>query len=90
MPINAGVRLVIRNNAVKSVTVNGKEIEDDKEYRIATIDYLVNTEDYFNAKIAREDFNICVREYFVEYFRYLAALNGGYITAAKDGRIKIE
>ena len=54
MPINAGVRLVIRNNAVKSVTVNGKEIEDDKEYRIATIDYLVNTEDYFNAKIARE------------------------------------
>ena len=90
MPINAGVRLVIRNNAVKSVTVNGKEIEDDKEYRIATIDYLVNTEDYFNAKIAREDFNICVREYFVEYFRHLAALNGGYITAEKDGRIKIE
>jgi 2',3'-cyclic-nucleotide 2'-phosphodiesterase (5'-nucleotidase family) len=92
MPVNKGVKLVIDGNRVKSVTVNGKSVEDDKVYNIATIDYLVNTGRYGLDKILnRTDSAEMVRDYFGEYFRYLAAQNPeGHITASVDGRIVIE
>ena len=92
MPVNKGVKLVIDGNRVKSVTVNGKSVEDDKVYNVATIDYLVNTGRYGLDKILnRTDSAEMVRDYFGEYFRYLAAQNPeGHITASVDGRIVIE
>lgn len=90
MPINAGVRLVISGSSVKSVTVNGKAIDNNKEYTIATINYLVNTEDYFKSITSRKDYNIFVRDYYVDYFRHLSKQNDGKITAVKDGRITKE
>ena len=92
LPINKGVRMVISNNKVKSVTVDGKPIEDSKTYTVATIDYLVNLGRYGleNAK-SRHDSPEIIRDCFVSYFRHLAALNDRKeITAAKDGRIKVE
>ena len=92
LPINKGVRMVISNNKVKSVTVDGKPIEDSKTYTVATIDYLVNLGRYGleNAQ-SRHDSPEIIRDCFVSYFRHLAALNDRKeITAAKDGRIKVE
>lgn len=88
MPVNAGVRLVISGDKVKSVTVNGKQIEDNKDYKIATIDYLMNLGRYgLQNATSRNDSPDIIRDCFVDYFRHLAAENGGKITAAKDGRI---
>ena len=89
MPINAGVRLVISNKKVKSLTINGKAINDSQTYTIATLNYLVNTEDYFKNHLTRMDYSIYVWDYYTAYFRHLAAQNNGQITAAKDGRIVI-
>ena len=88
MPVNAGVRLVISGGKVKSVTVNGRQIEDNEDYKIATIDYLMNLGRYgLQNATSRNDSPDIIRDCFVEYFRHLASENGGKITAAKDGRI---
>ena len=91
LPVNSGVKLVISNKKVKSVTVHGKAIDNNKTYTVATIDYLVELERYgFENAISRSDSPEVIRDYFVEYFRYLAKLNNGKITASKDGRVTTE
>ena len=91
LPVNSGVKLVIRDKTVKSVTVNGKPIDNNKIYTIASIDYLVELERYgFENAINRSDSPEIIREYFVDYFRHLAEQNNGLITARYDGRITNE
>lgn len=91
MPVNKAVKLVISNNKVKSVTINGQPIDENKTYKVATIDYLVNTGRYgLDNAITRNDSAEIIRDWFGEYFRHLSAQNNGKITAAKDGRITIE
>lgn len=91
-PINGAVRLIISGKKVKSVTINGENISDNKTYTVATIDYLVNTGDYgLDRCIDRKDSYEVIRDYFGDYYRYLASLNGNReITAWADGRIIIE
>ena len=91
LPINKEVRLVISGKKVKSVTVNGQPIDDNKTYTVATIDYLMNLGRYgLENATGRRDAPDIIRDYFVAYFRHLAAQNDGKITASTDGRIKIE
>ena len=88
LPVNSGVKLVISNNKVKSVTVGGEAIDNNKTYTVATIDYLVELRRYgFENAISRTDSPEIIRDYFVEYFGHLAKENGGKITASTDGRI---
>ena len=91
LPVNSGVRLVISNKKVKSVTVDGKAIDNNKTYSVATIDYLMNLGRYgLQNATNRRDSGEIIRDYFVEYFRHLAAENNGNINATTDGRIRIE
>ena len=91
LPINKEVRMVISGNKVKSVTVNGKTINDNQTYIVATIDYLMNLGRYgLENATDRKDASEIIRDYFVAYFRHLASENGGKITASTDGRIKVE
>lgn len=92
--VNKEVRLVSNSNGwVSSITINGEEIDDDKQYTVATIDYITDNDAYTSIlgnPIDREDSVEMIRDYFGEYFKYLAAQNNGYITASTDGRITIE
>lgn len=91
LPVNSGVKLVISNKKVKSVTVGGKAIDDNKIYTVASIDYLVELKRYgFENAISRSDSPEIIRDYFVDYFRHLAAKNNGKITASKDGRVTVQ
>lgn len=91
MPINSAVRLKIRDGKVSSVRIDGKEIDEDKEYTIATIDYLANTGEYgLDKGTDRTDSPEFIRDCFGDYFRHIASGNGGKITASTDGRIVIE
>ena len=88
LPVNSAVKLVISNKKVKTVTINGKAIDNNKTYTVATIDYLVELERYgFENATSRSDSPEIIRDYFVEYFRHLAQENNGQIKASKDGRI---
>ena len=92
LPINSDVRLVISNKKVKSVTVKGEPVDYDKTYKVATIDYLVNTGRYgLTNAISRVDAPEYIRDYFVDYFKYLAQQDpNGYIRAYRDGRVTID
>lgn len=91
LPINSAVRLVIKNQAVESVTIHGEPIDDNKIYTVATVDYLVNTGRYgFENALTRKDTPDIVRDYYGEYIKYLASLNSkGHIIVPIDGRIVI-
>ncbi len=91
LPINKEVKMVISGKKVKSVTVNGETIKDNQTYTVATIDYLMNLGRYgLENATGRRDAPEIIRDYFVAYFRHLAAENNGQITASKDGRITIQ
>ena len=91
MPVNSGVRLVIRNSKVKSVTIDGRQIDENATYTVATIDYLVNTEDYLQNILSRRDSEEYIRDYFGNYFKFRAQNDPkGHITASIEGRITIE
>ena len=92
LPVNKDVRLVISNGKVKNVTLKGEAIDYNKTYTVATIDYLVNTGRYgLTNAISRVDAPEYIRDYFVDYFKYLAQQDpNGYIRAYRDGRVTIE
>lgn len=91
LPINGGVKLVIKDNKVKSVTVGGQAIDDNRTYTVATIDYLVNLGRYgLENALTRRDAPDIIRDNFVDYFRHLASENNNNITAGTDGRITVE
>lgn len=91
LPISKTVKMVIKDKKVKSVTVNGQPVDNNKVYTVATVDYLVNLGRYgLENAISRNDSPDIIRDNFVEYFRYLALQNGGRITASKDGRVTKE
>lgn len=91
MPVSGNIRMVIdQNNNLISVTVNGEDIDDDKTYNVATIDYLVNLGRYgLENAINRKDDTEIIRDYFVEYYRHIAERNNGRIETYTDGRITI-
>ena len=92
LPVSKSVKLIIKDKKVKSVTVNGKAIDNSKTYTVATIDYLVNLGRYgLENASSRHDSHEIIREYFVSYFRHLASQNSrNEITSATDGRITAE
>jgi len=91
MPVNKGVKLVISNGKVKSLTINGQPVDEEQTYTIATIDYLANLGRYgLDKAMSRNDAPDIIRDYFGEYFRYLADRDpNNEIRAYTDGRIII-
>ena len=72
------------------MTVGGKAIDDNREYLVATIDYISDNDantSIFNNPVDREDSVEMIRDYLGEYFKYLADQINGQITGATDGRI---
>ena len=91
--VNKGVKIVKRGKTITTMTVGGQEIDDERNYTVATIDYVRDNDKYasiFEDCIDQEDSVEMIRDYFGEYFRYIADQNGGDIIGNTDGRIIIE
>ena len=89
--MSAGVRLVVDGYRVKECTVNGKPIEDDKNYVIATIDFLVDGGD--NLYVMKEaDWvirtDVKLMNLFISYIEGLTA-RGANIETFVDERCKV-
>ena len=91
LPIGGNIKMVVSGGSVKSVTVNGKQIVNNQTYTVATIDYLANLGRYGlgNATNRRSSTEF-IRDYFGEYFKYIASQNNGYIDGPLDNRITVE
>ena len=73
-------------------TVQEKEIEDDKDYTVATIDYLADGNDgltpFINADKRECPDGLTLRGLFLDYVRQQTAA-GKKITSKLDGRITV-
>ncbi|MBD1431339.1 5'-nucleotidase C-terminal domain-containing protein [Sphingobacterium sp. DN00404] len=86
-----GIELVIENGKAKEFLVEGKPIDPDAHYKLATYDYLANGGDYvtfFDKPIAREDYTQLLRETLMQYVSGITK-QGKHVQAQLDGRIQI-
>ena len=94
--VSRGVQLVItKNGKLVSGKLNGKDIDPNASYRIATLDYLAQGNDRMVAFKSKTDVNQPegeqnnVRYLIMDYFRDQAK-QGKDVTAEIEGRIKIQ
>ena len=74
----AGMRLVLHKDGnVKEITVQGKPVQANKIYNVATSDYLANGGDnmaFFAKGLARYDLDYKLRDLFIDYFKEVDTL----------------
>ena len=89
----SGMRLEItKDGKLVDATVNGKAIEPQATYRIATLDYLAQGNDNLTTLAQGTDLEVTkllLRDLMVEYIKKETA-NGRKISAACDGRITVK
>jgi len=87
-----GVRLVLKDNAIESLTIGGKPLDEKATYRIVTVDYLAEGNDGMDALTQATHYtasNIILRDAMIEYVKKLTAENKK-IHAIPDDRIEIK
>jgi len=94
--VSHSVRLVInKQNQLLSATINGKQVDNERDYRVATIDYLLDGTD--NMQIFRKSRNIHspkddsnnTRYIILKYFREQNRM-GKEVDAVIEGRITVK
>ena len=91
LPIGGDIQLTVSGGQMKSATVKGKQIVDSQTYTVATIDYLVNLGRYgLGNATNRRNSTEFIRDFFGEYYKYVADQNNGYIDGPLDNRIIVE
>lgn len=86
-----GLDIKVKGRNAIHVTVNGEPIAGNRQYNIATSDYLANGGDSFNFfkdPIALNSSNLKIRNAIINYCVYLTR-NGKQITPYTDGRLEI-
>ena len=90
----SGARLVItKDGKLKDAKINGQEIEPDKLYTVATLDYLAEGNDGMTAFLEATE-RVCpekatIRQIIVNYIEEMEK-KGKSVTATLDGRITVE
>lgn len=87
--VSREVRLKFSDAGITALTINGKPVDDNREYTIATIDYLANGGDKltpFKNSVARTDFPEVMREAIIGHFRQLTR-QGKQANARIEGRV---
>ena len=90
--VSKGVRLVVNNKAVESLTIANRPLDEKASYRIATVDYLAEGNDGMAAltqAVKYTDSTITLRDALIEYIKKLTAENKK-IDAKLDDRIEIK
>ena len=94
--VSHGVQMVITSDGkMKSVLLNGQEIDPDASYRIASIDYVIQGNDRLEAFKAKTDVNSPQEEsnnlrfVIMDYFREQMA-KGIVVDSHVEGRIVVE
>lgn len=89
--IVGGCRCVVEDGHLKSVTVNGEPLDDDRLYGVATIDFMLNGGDGYFIEKNNEEKIFCngyIMDTMVAYVKQLTA-KGQPIEYATDGRIQM-
>ncbi|MDR0799171.1 MAG: 5'-nucleotidase C-terminal domain-containing protein [Dysgonamonadaceae bacterium] len=89
--LSNGVRLVVKNRAIESLEIGGKSLDENKIYRIATIDFLAAGNDHMEAltqAVRVTDSGRQLRDFMIDYVKNLT-LKKQEVNAKLDDRITI-
>lgn len=89
--IVGGVRLVYKDHRLVSAEIGGEELDDEKIYNLATVDFLLNGGDHISAARNAVDLietGILLRDSVLPYVRSLYA-QGKNLEYVVDGRITV-
>ena len=89
--ISSNVKLIIEDKKVKSVTVDDKPIDNKKDYKIVTLDYLAEGNDNMSAflnAISTNNTGVTLRDIMIDWVKEQTRM-GKEIESAVDGRIII-
>lgn len=90
--ISSNVKLVIEDRKVKSATINGKPIDNNKIYQIVTLDYLAGGNDNMGAfldAVSITDTGVTLRDIMIDWVREQTR-QGHEIKSVLDGRIEVK
>jgi len=90
--LSKNLEVVIKNKAVESLKIGGKAVDENKIYRVATIDYLAEGNDgmiAFTKAVKVTDSNRLLRDILIEYVKKLTDENKA-VDANLDNRITIK
>lgn len=86
-----GIRMTIKENFAKDITVRGKAFDPSRDYWVVTSDYLANGGDnyvFFKNALERRAMNVLLRDMIRAYCTHLTA-KGKPLTPYLDGRIQV-
>ncbi len=86
--VSRHLRMTIDEDEAEDITINGKEIDEDAVYYIATSDYLSTGADHLNPLsefIERKTTNRLIRDLYMEYI-----IQNKTVEAQIDGRMKLD
>lgn len=89
--ISSNVKLMVEEGKVKSVTVDGKPVQDDKVYQVVTLDYLAEGNDNmaaFRNAVSVQDTGITLRDVMIDYVKEQTR-RGKEVVSTLDQRIII-
>lgn len=89
--ISGNVKLIVDDGKVKSVTIDGNTVDEDRVYKIVTLDYLADGNDSMSAfkKAIKTEFTgLTLRDLMIDYVREQTR-RGNEIVSVLDGRITL-
>ncbi|MDR1742894.1 MAG: 5'-nucleotidase C-terminal domain-containing protein [Dysgonamonadaceae bacterium] len=89
--ISSNVKLVIENRKTKSIAIDGKPIDDNKIYKIVTLDYLAdgnNGMDAFKNAVENNNTGATLRDIMIDYVKEQTR-TGKALSSKLDGRITV-
>ena len=89
--ISSNVKLVIEKRKVKSVTIDGRSIDNNKIYHVVTLDYLAEGNDNMSAfrnAVTTTHSGITLRDVMIDWVREQTR-RGNEIESTLDGRIVV-
>ncbi|GHT13117.1 5'-nucleotidase [Bacteroidia bacterium] len=90
--LSKGVELIAKKKELQSLKIGGQPVDENKTYRIVTVDYLAEGNSGMTAltqAVKYTDLNITLRDAMIEQVKKLTTENK-LIDAKPDNRIKIE
>jgi 2',3'-cyclic-nucleotide 2'-phosphodiesterase (5'-nucleotidase family) len=90
--LSKNIQLVVKDQTVQSLQIGGLPLDENKSYKIATINYLAEGNDGMAAFLQASkyiDSNIMIRDVMIEYIKDLTAKNKE-VDAKLDDRIIIQ
>ena len=87
----SNVSLVIKDRKILELKVGGKDLDDSKTYRVATIDFLLGGGDkmkYLHKYTKLSETGAYMRDVLIEYVRSLSE-KGKNIESSADGRVMV-